>query len=47
MFETRNVIAEIFSIAGAIRQQCTSNLVFRRGRGDDWICSIYGSRIQP
>jgi hypothetical protein len=35
MFETRNVIAEIFSIAGAIRQQCTSNLVFGRSEEED------------
>ncbi len=27
MFKTRKVIAEIFSIAGAISQQCTSNLL--------------------
>jgi hypothetical protein len=27
MFKTRKVIAEMFSIVGAIRQQCMSNLV--------------------
>ncbi len=27
MFKTRKVIAEIFSIVGAIRQQCTWNLL--------------------
>ena len=31
MFDTRKVIAEIFSITGAIGQQCTSNLLFRGG----------------
>src|SRR5258707_860210 len=30
MFKVRKVIAEIFSIVGAIRQQCTPELAFRR-----------------
>ena len=33
MFKTRKVIAEILSIAGAIRQQCTSKLLFPEGIG--------------
>jgi hypothetical protein len=39
MFKTRKVIAEIFSIAGAIRLQCTLNLQFEAG-GGLWYTSL-------
>jgi hypothetical protein len=39
MFKTRKVIAEIFSIVGTIRQQCTLNFTFQRAGGGPWYTS--------